>query len=193
MSDHDSRADDCGGKPKRGAEVKPPRHGPLADYPRDPVDNWPLCRYCGDRCPTRRNTFCSSECVHEWKIRSSASYAREVVGHRDHGVCAGCGVDTAPLMAELDRLHRLACLGPREARVPAVHAYAAEAERLRGLGFNCVPTGWPRSTPAGGFWQADHITPVEHGGGMAGLDNLQTLCTPCHKAKTRAQAKARRK
>lgn len=34
------------------------------------------------------------------------------------------------------------------------------------------------------FWQADHIVAVAEGGGECGIDNLQTLCTPCHKRKT---------
>ncbi|MDG1950819.1 MAG: HNH endonuclease [bacterium] len=34
-------------------------------------------------------------------------------------------------------------------------------------------------------WQADHILEVRHGGGGCGLDNFQTLCTKCHKKKTK--------
>lgn len=172
--------------------MKPPRHGPSAGYPKD-TDGWPLCRYCGGRCPTRRNTFCSHECVHEWKIRSSAAYARAAVGQRDGGICASCGADTAALMNGLTGLRRRINTGATSAeRIQAARDYAAEAQRLRVLGFNCRIhwSGWPE---AGQFWQADHIMPVEHGGGMAGLDNLQTLCTPCHKAKTRAQAAQRKR
>jgi hypothetical protein len=33
----------------------------------------------------------------------------------------------------------------------------------------------------GHFWQVDHIKPVYEGGGQCSLDNLQTLCTICHK------------
>lgn len=33
-------------------------------------------------------------------------------------------------------------------------------------------------------WDADHILEVVNGGGLCGLDNYQTLCHPCHKAKT---------
>jgi 5-methylcytosine-specific restriction endonuclease McrA len=52
----------------------------------------------------------------------------------------------------------------------------------------------PRSRPAlerllqlpkeGDFWQADHILAVAEGGGDCGLENLQTLCAPCHKLET---------
>lgn len=39
-------------------------------------------------------------------------------------------------------------------------------------------------------WEADHILPLIDGGGF-GLDNLQTLCLPCHRAKTAREARER--
>lgn len=36
-------------------------------------------------------------------------------------------------------------------------------------------------------WDADHIIPVHQGGGACDLDNFQTLCVDCHKAKTKRQ------
>lgn len=38
-----------------------------------------------------------------------------------------------------------------------------------------------RDNIEGVFWQADHIVPVVHGGGTAGLDNFRTLCLHCHR------------
>ncbi|XP_034721069.1 DNA annealing helicase and endonuclease ZRANB3 [Etheostoma cragini] len=48
-----------------------------------------------------------------------------------------------------------------------------------------------RAPVEGDFWQVDHIRPVYSGGGQCSLDNLQTLCTVCHKARTAQQAKER--
>lgn len=42
-----------------------------------------------------------------------------------------------------------------------------------------------------GAWQADHIVPVIEGGGACGLENLRTLCTPCHRLETAALAARR--
>jgi 5-methylcytosine-specific restriction endonuclease McrA len=45
--------------------------------------------------------------------------------------------------------------------------------------------------PRKSFWELDHIVPLIDGGGHE-LSNLQTLCTPCHKRKTTAEAAERR-
>ena len=49
----------------------------------------------------------------------------------------------------------------------------------------------PAVAPRRGEWDADHIVPVVEGGGSCGLENLRTLCTPCHKQET-AKLAARR-
>ena len=50
-------------------------------------------------------------------------------------------------------------------------------KKLRELGFK------PRKS----LWELDHIVPLIDGGDHE-LSNLQTLCTPCHKRKTRREA-----
>ena len=47
----------------------------------------------------------------------------------------------------------------------------------------CAGCGSPQDR-IGGEWHADHITAVVNGGGLCGLEGYQTLCLPCHKAKT---------
>ena len=72
-----------------------------------------LCRWCSLEVPTRRFTFCSDWCVHEWRLRSDPGYLREQVLRRDRGVCAICRVDTRAAYGELRRSrgsHRLRLL-----------------------------------------------------------------------------------
>jgi len=52
--------------------------------------------------------------------------------------------------------------------------------RLRERGF----------VPRRSLWELDHIVPLIDGGGHE-LDNLQTLCTPCHRKKTAEEARSR--
>jgi len=63
------------------------------------------------------------------------------------------------------------------------------AARLKRILDDLVREGFDRRRSS--YWDMDHIKPVEQGGGLCGLDNLQTLCQPCHKAKTARQAAER--
>ncbi len=120
----------------------------------------PLCRWCKTvECATARNTFCSEACVHEHKIRTQPSYAKQQVAKRDDCRCALCGVDTFADQREWDR--RL------------------ELHPSRLIAMKCRT------------FDMDHTVPVVEGGGSCGLENLRTLCRPCHR-KVTAELAARR-
>ncbi len=53
----------------------------------------------------------------------------------------------------------------------------------------CAICGDVAPSIAGHHWQADHVVPVAEGGGLCGLENMRTLCTPCHKRETAALRK----
>ena len=173
-----------------------------------------LCRQCSTEVGTSRQTFCSRACVDEWSVRRSGSFARRLVQRRDHGVCALCGLDTERLERLLCRLS-YACqrirnpaeratferpIGPDEllrrqrAAVDAVRR--SQAVRSTGLArLGVAGAAWAKVVRVGEggvsglwvrhLWEADHVVPVIEGGGACGLDNLQTLCVPCHRAATR--------
>jgi 5-methylcytosine-specific restriction endonuclease McrA len=139
------------------AEAGPARRHALATGP----NGRPLCRWCQlEILASRRRTFCSDFCVHQWRLRSDPGYLREQVLARDLGICALCGVDT-------------------------VTAYAA-LKRSRGEARNEALTMWGlRSVGARrSLWDADHVLPVAEGGGECDLDNLRTLCLLCHREAT---------
>ncbi len=125
-----------------------------------------LCRWCGLEVPKGRRTFCSEWCVDQWRLRTDASYLRERVFERDHGVCALCGCDTVAEWARIRRLRR----PKREAALAA----------------------WGiRGSYRASLWDADHILPVVEGGGECDLDNLRTLCLKCHREATAALRRRR--
>ncbi len=128
------------------------------------------------------------------------------------GTCRWCGdsilVETGPRKGELNRRRRWhpACVltynqsDPRETRRRArkrdrgicalcqLDTQAlrrkvrgrGRAAKLRALGFRV----------RGSLWEVDHVVPLIDGG-PHDLENLQTLCTPCHKRKTASEARDR--
>jgi hypothetical protein len=54
----------------------------------------PCCRQCGQEVPKGSRTFCSHQCVHDWKCRTDPGYQRDQVELRDRGVCTLCSIDT---------------------------------------------------------------------------------------------------
>ena len=125
------------------------------------------CRYCSGSIVPPRRTFCSPECVHQYRLRTSGTYLRRVVYERDHGVCAVCGLDTKSLAKQINGS------GDQE-REFLIKEYKLGKRKIhkRKLG--------------GGLWDADHILPVHQGGGACDLDNLRTLCIGCHKIVTKS-------
>lgn len=120
-----------------------------------------LCRWClMEILAKRRRTFCSDFCVHQWRLRSDPGYLRDQVFARDGGTCALCGTDTVVAYGELKRSRG-------RAREEALEVWGMKSVAAR------------RS-----LWDADHIRPVAEGGGQCDLENLRTLCLPCHREVT---------
>lgn len=147
----------------------------VTDLPKGP-NGRPLCRQCSKETEPPRKTFCSDECVHNWKIRSQASYAREQVALRDRGVCKACGLDTEKLKSLLYKVRS-------EKGEPAYSHLISQFALKTGYAFSLDKH----------FWEMDHIRPVDWGGGSCDLENLQTLCVACHRTKTRRQRRIKRR
>ena len=149
------------------------------------------CCWCDGPLSGRQRRWCSVACLDDYGPRASGQIARTLVERRDQGVCAGCGRDTRRLEAAVGRLLRT--WGSR-AQYADFRGYVDRRQRLvRVLGRMGLRA--PHWT-ARGFdqhtWEADHIVPVCEGGGCCGLDNLRTLCLPCHRAETAVLAGRRR-
>lgn len=96
-------------------------------------------------------------------------------------VCAACGLDCGVLLDELLKA------GDVASRRAVIRRMAPGFEKTPGLMQRAV-----LEPSSGALWQADHIVPVAFGGGQCGLENLQTLCTPCHAAKSQREGAMRR-
>ncbi len=92
---------------------------------------------------------------------------RSEVFKRDRGVCSECRFDTQRLRVELNSL-------------------TEDERRIRCAALDLpLHRGMERTSS---LWDADHVVPVSEGGGQCGLDNIATLCLPCHAVKTRTGA-----
>lgn len=156
------------------------KFGVVFDVPRK------HCRWCGEPCAGRRSSFCSGHptnyrrgqailvgegCVHEWMLRSTPGYLRQEVMRRDGGVCADCGMNAPIVRAATRRI-------PDRDFAERKGLLFCREDVLGALGF-VKHDMWGSD-----LWHADHVVPVERGGGLCGLDGMQTLCAPCHRRKT---------
>lgn len=123
------------------------------------------CTWCGKAVAAPRRLWCSDICVEAFREAFDLSFFRHRVHLRDRGVCSLCGCDTK----RLQRLVRLV----REQECWASFQYLRD--HYHSLGFHDLCS---RSQ-----WEADHIVERVRGGANT-LENAQTLCLPCHKAKT---------
>ncbi|XP_051284341.1 DNA annealing helicase and endonuclease ZRANB3 [Dicentrarchus labrax] len=148
------------------------------------VDNEgvPLCLSCQQACPTAGGAwdtrFCSHKCQDEFQLRSSQTYMRSRVLEAEQGICQHCSLHAHDLFLKV-----------RDAPPPQ-RKEMLENTWLAQLSLKQL-NEMIRAPVEGDFWQVDHIRPVYSGGGQCSLDNLQTLCTVCHKARTAQQAKER--
>jgi 5-methylcytosine-specific restriction enzyme A len=94
---------------------------------------------------------------------------RECVFERDAGVCAICRLDTHRFRRKVMRM-----------------PFAERMRELRALQASGVIHKKRKS-----WWEADHILPVVEGGD-SNLENIRTLCIPCHRRVTQ-ELRARRR
>ncbi|XP_073699711.1 DNA annealing helicase and endonuclease ZRANB3 [Garra rufa] len=141
----------------------------------------PLCLSCqkpsGEHCGWAGG-FCSPACMEDFQLRSNQGYMRARVLETEQGVCQHCGLNAHQLYVQVrdaPRTHRKEMLD---------NTWLAQLP-LKQL------NEMIQSPAEGQFWQVDHINPVYRGGGQCSLENLQTLCTVCHRMRTAQQVKDR--
>jgi HNH endonuclease len=138
------------------------------------------CAWCGNKLSSVAlrgdSTYCNEECAREGRLKRGGMFAssklRSAAFAIENGKCSLCGIDAHALFRQVCSLR--------------------PAERLNKL----LSVNWKLPTTAkamesllqdpkeGQFWQVDHKKAVAEGGGGCGLENLRTLCVPCHSGET---------
>eukprot|EP00963_Diacronema_lutheri_P001794 scaffold116_cov334-Pavlova_lutheri.AAC.14 len=130
----------------------------------------------------RKDLFCGRRCFQAFLHRTSGGTLRKAVFEIEHGICQVCGLDA----------HKL-CVRLR----PVKSFHERQKLVLDTTSGHPLCPGWSPKTldrlvsvPSEGHaWQMDHIIEVAAGGGGCGLENVQTLCVPCHGLKTKEYLK----
>jgi len=138
------------------------------------------CAWCGEQLSRAhkraKSVYCNQSCAEEGRLRRGGRFAskniRTAIFALEGGQCSLCNVDAQQIYEQVlalqpsERLNKL--LGakwklPRSA---------------------CAVQKLLNNPKEGDFWQVDHIKAVSTGGGNCGLENLRTLCVPCHQRET---------
>lgn len=116
------------------------------------------CCWCGTAVQGRRVSWCSDDCVMDYKLaRGDQGAARKLVWKLHRGVCQICKTDVNKRKRELT------------ARFGSIFVMLRMEPNLYD---ECR-------------WEADHIVPIVEGGKLD-RTNLRTACRRCHKDVTRA-------
>lgn len=180
------------------------------------------CKWCGHMILTEDGALYTNramhlECSGVHAVATSSAQARVFAFERDAGVCASCGTDcTANLIGW--RCRSSYCRDKRRAGEawtpssvkPCWDALEGDPGRGSSYGLGYTLKRWRLDDPAPGWcavepvylaWHADHVVPLWLADPTDyprclrfwSLDNLQTLCEPCHREKTDIEAATRAK
>jgi hypothetical protein len=122
------------------------------------------------------------ECVEAWR-ETDPGWQRILVYDRDKGICARCGLNT-------DQLYGLALSQAREDLQGKEYLVSRRHDRALEV---LMSQGYSQGDAhrRDQLWDADHVVELQDDGANT-LENLQTLCVPCHKKKTQEERSKRK-
>lgn len=142
----------------------------------------PLCLWCLKEVPPRCSVWCSNICTETFYSLTDWNTLKNLAAKRDQGICVNCKLDCAGLERERHTLYSKSYGGygdTQEDRFKALAALKAFDEKL------VSERGFLKGEARFSLYQIDHIIPLAEGGSNH-VDNLRTLCIPCHKRETKA-------
>jgi predicted nucleic acid-binding Zn ribbon protein len=142
------------------------------------------CRGCGKAIPKGRQTWCSNQCSKTFNPGEVLFAAKQ----RDKEICCECGYDAAAAVRKW---------WSEKSEISALYVYDPLRQLRPGESEPDNSEYWRRMKE----WQRqerprkieyDHIIPFSEGG-LTVLENIRSLCSICHKRRTRQWHKSRKR
>ncbi|SBT77869.1 DNA helicase, putative [Plasmodium ovale] len=130
------------------------------------------------------NLFCEGNCRKLYFLKKSSCSLRRLIFERDKGICNICKMDCTKLLKEIKSKKYFSIHEKMDYFIKVYPLFIENVDHLKNI---------LQKPKEGYIWHVDHILPVYKGGGEASFDNLQTLCTFCHKKKTKDDVKDKRR
>jgi HNH endonuclease len=119
--------------------------------------------------------YCSQECAETGRLRRggwASTAIRSAMFALEGGVCQKCNINAHAFYEQITALE------------PAERLNRYQSAKWRMPASNKAYQSMVNEPKEGDFWQVDHKVAVAEGGGNCGLENLRTLCVPCHRDET---------
>lgn len=146
-----------------------------------------FCVWCGDKLHGRKVRWCNGHCASSamWHANPQTPEARvyRLIYLQGWG-CKMCGISFEDFLRKKIRDDY------RELNRSGRYGYYDGKFRERTESdANKKTTLWSLGRGTGHIFQTDHIIPIHKGGAGIDPNNLQTICVPCHWAKTKIDRK----
>ena len=140
---------------------------------------------CGTLVPEGNKKYCSLKCANEFYAKHNQKGLREYLRKREHAKCQRCGWKN-PKRPRLPAYPKRPgwVEGGIKAHRLAMQQYEKDYEEIS-TKRKMILREWRKTSPKPRAFVADHIIPIAIGGDEFDLKNVQWLCAPCNKEKTK--------